>query len=460
MYLGLDLGTTNVKATLTDASMRIVAEGTAPVERFTAADGVVEQDIDQIEQAAIQAITEAVATIDPTSVLAIGISSQGGALQLLDADGKPLERVISWMDQRGHQNDVKLVEGQGVDWMVEHTGCNLSSMTLGQLIRLREEEPELFESAAGIGWVGDLIVERLCGRRAHDATSLSIAMLYNPKLGDADPDLLKFLGIEGKRLPDLVPATESVGGLTAKIAEATGLREGTPVSPAVHDQYAASLGVGSTRSGDVCLGSGTAWVLLANCDKLTPPVASNTFVCSHLVPGLFGQMLSMGNGGSAFDWALSLTGCRNLDGSAIDDLLDSVPSGCEGLRFRPTLLPCRTCSDKDGVGGVLSGVRPNHGQAHLLRAVVEGLANELALHVEMLEEAGLKVEKLYMCGTAAASRVTPRVIADTLHRPVICIRQPSISSLGAAVLARAIADGEPIVAFQGPEERETIEPNS
>ena len=88
-----------------------------------------------------------------------------------------------------------------------------------------------------------------------------------PSLVTPIPDLLKFLGIEGKRLPDLVPATESVGGLTAKIAEATGLREGTPVSPAVHDQYAASLGAGSTRSGDVCLGSGTAWVLLANGEK-------------------------------------------------------------------------------------------------------------------------------------------------------------------------------------------------
>lgn len=473
MYLGLDLGTTNVKATLTDDSMRIVAEGSAPVERFTAADGVVEQDLDQIEQAAIRAITQAVATIDPTSVLAIGISSQGGALQLLDADGGPMGRLISWMDQRGREYNDKLIESQGLDWMVDHTGCNLSEMTLGQLLRLKEQEPELFERTAGIGWVGDLIVERLCGRRAHDATSLSIAMLYNPKLRKADPDLLELLGIKEKRLPDLIPATESAGGLTAKMAKATGLPKGTPVSPAVHDQYAASLGAGSTSPGDVCLGSGTAWVLLANCEKLTRPAASTTFVCSHLVPGLFGQMLSMGNGGSAFDWALGLTGCRDLDGAAIDDLLECVPAGCEGLRFRPTLLPCRTCFDSDsdsdsdengvgkvdGVGGVLSGVRPNHGPAHLLRAVVEGLANELALHVKILDEAGLKVERLYMCGTAAASRVTPRVIADVLNRPVVCIRQPSISSLGAAVLARAVVDGQPIVAFQGPEERETIEPS-
>ena len=147
MYLGLDLGTTNVKATSDrrfDANRcgrdcRRLSVLPPPTESL-------EQDIDQIEQAAIQAITEAVATIDPTSVLAIGISSQGGALQLLDTDGKPLERVISWMDQRGHQNDVELVEGQGVDWMVEHTGCNLSSMTLGQLIRLREGRARAFRA--------------------------------------------------------------------------------------------------------------------------------------------------------------------------------------------------------------------------------------------------------------------------------------------------------------------------
>lgn len=458
MYLGLDLGTTNVKATLTDDSMRIVAEGTSPVERFTAAEGVVEQDIDQIEQAAIRAIVEAVATVDPTSVRAIGISSQGGALQLLDGDGGPIGHVISWMDQRGHEYDRRLVERQGCDWLVDHIGCNLSTMTLGQLLRLKDQEPKLLASAKGIGWVGDLIVERLCGRRAHDATSLSIAMLYNPRLREADPELLELLEIQDKRLPDLIPATESAGGLTDVMAKATGLRAGTPVSPAVHDQYAASLGAGSTGPSDVCLGSGTAWVLLANCQKLMPPVANDTFVCSHLVPGLFGQMLSMGNGGSAFEWALGLTGCQNLSGTAIDDLLESVPSGCEGLRFRPTLLSSRTVHDKNDLGGILRGVRPNHGRAHLLRAVVEGLAQELLLHVQMFKNAGLSVERLSMCGTAAASRVTPRVIADTLGCPVVCIRQPSISSLGAAVLARSVDDGQPVVAFAGPEERETIEP--
>ena len=155
--------------------------------------------------------------------------------------------------------------------------------------------------------MGDVIVGRLCGRRAHDRTSMSIGMLYNPSLDRADPDILERLSLREEQLPELIPATTPAGRLSEEAAARTGLLSGIPVSPAVHDQYAASVGAGSVHLGDVCLGTGTAWVLVANTPKLTPPVAQSTFVCPHPVGGLFGQLLSMANGGSALDWALRLT---------------------------------------------------------------------------------------------------------------------------------------------------------
>ena len=138
-------------------------------------------------------------------------------------------------------------------------------MTIGQILRLRQQTPALLEAARYIGFVGDVIVGRLCGRRAHDPTSLAIAMLYNPWLGRADPEILARLGIEEEPVArSAARPPRRRANSTQEASRQTGLRAGIPVSPAIHDQYAVSLGAGAVREGDVTFGAGTAWVLLAN----------------------------------------------------------------------------------------------------------------------------------------------------------------------------------------------------
>ena len=443
MYLGLDLGTTNVKVLAVDGDGRTMGEGSAPVPRVTTPEGGVEQDIDEIWDATLTAMRQATGRLDAAAIRAIGVSSQGGALGLLDDRGRPLGRVISWLDGRGQPFDRQLEEELGTDYLAEHLGSNLSAMALGQLARLGSQRPDWLSAAAQIGFVGDLIVARLCGRRAHDATSLSIGMLYNPRLGEADPDVLRRLGIQEKRLPDLLPADRPAGGLLPEVARQTGLGAGIPVSPAVHDQYAASLGAGAVSPGDVSLGTGTAWVLIVHTDRLTAPVMPRTFVCPHPVPGLFGQLLSMSNGGSGVDWALKLTGRGGLAGEELDAALEAVPPGCDGLRCWPLLVAgagVGVAGTGLAGGGRLGDVRLGHGPNHLLRAVVEGLACELARHLELIARAGLPARRLVMCGPAATSRVTPQIVADVTERPVACIGESAISAYGATIVARRLAE--------------------
>jgi len=108
------------------------------------------------------------------------------------------------------------------------------------------------------------------------------------------------------------------------MAQLTGLRPGIPVSAAIHDQYASALGTGAVRAGTVMVGTGTAWVLLAVNDRLAAPVIDEAFVCHHVVDGLCGQILSLVNGGSALTWALNLMGLAEIDGAAIEALLEST----------------------------------------------------------------------------------------------------------------------------------------
>lgn len=440
MFLGLDLGTTNVKVLVVDHDGSIVAEGSAPVTRTTTPDGGVEQDIDQIWDATCEAIRQAVRRTHGQNIQAVGVSSQGGAVQLLNGRDEPVGPVISWLDTRGKPFDRQLEEQMGEAYLVAHTGCNLSTMTLGQVLRLQQESPELWDTSEHFGFVGDVIVGRLCGRRAHDPTSLSIGMLYNPNLGSADPELLDRLRLRNKRLPDLVPATEPAGHLRSSVAQETGLPEGIPVSPAIHDQYAASVGAGTVAEGDVLVGTGTAWVLLATTGRLAPPIAQRTFVCPHPVDGLFGQLLSMSNGGSAMQWALEMVGRSQLGGEELDERLESVSPCADGLRFWPLLMASGPAAVSFSPGGQLSGITLGHSADHLLRAVVEGLACELTRHLGWFTQEELPVERLVISGPAATSRVTPQIIADVANRPVTCLCQSAVSSFGAATIARALVE--------------------
>jgi len=439
MFLGLDLGTTNAKALVVDRGGRVVASGSAAVSRQCTPDGGVEQDIEQIWHATCQAVRQAASAVDAAAIEAVGVSSQGGALQLLDGEDRPLGPVISWLDSRGRPFDEQLVRELGEEFFAAHAGCHTCLMTPGQVLRLRKQSPAMMAKAAAIGFVGDVIVHRLCGRRAHDATSLSIALLYNPSLGRADPELLARLGLREDQLPDLAAADEPASPLRPDAAAATGLPPGIPVSPAVHDQYAASLGSGSVHEGDVSLGTGTAWAMIANSTGLTRPATRQAILCQHPVPGLFGQLLSMVNGGSAIEWAMRLSGSSQVACEQVDAMLQTAGPGSDGLCFWPLLAP--TLGPKAALqGGRIDGLRFSHGPSHLVRAVVEGLACELARHLSLLAEAGCPVRRLVMCGAAATSRVTPQIAADVTGRPVACAGEPAISAFGAAVLARAMVE--------------------
>jgi xylulokinase len=440
MLLGLDLGTTNVKALVTIDSGGVVAQGSCPIQLFHVGDAGVEQDLEEIWTATLSAIREAVRGINPGDIRAIGVSSQGGAMQVLNPLGKPLGRVISWLDKRGRPHDNTLTVELGRNWFVQRVGHRCSGLAIGQLQRLRQESPCWLAPPNRIGFVGDSIVARLCGRAAHDGTSGGLTLLYNPARRVYDPDLLQRLSIRGDQLPDLISPQVAAGSVSVELARVTGLSAGIPVSAAVHDQYAAALGAGAVHSGTTMVGTGTAWVLLAISDQQQKPVCDNAFVCHHVIEGLHGQIVSLANGGSALGWALGLMGLGASTPAQIEQLLASAPAGSEGLSFWPFLTPGGAAGLLPGTKGRWSGLQLSHRPAHVARTVVEGLAFELKRHLLFLRRAGVPVKNLLMGGAAAAGRVTPQILADVTGLPVGCSGTGASSLLGAAILARGLIE--------------------
>jgi sugar (pentulose or hexulose) kinase len=438
--LGLDLGTTNVKAVVTDRQGTVLGRGSVPISMSHPGAGGAEQDIEEIWSATQQALSRALAPVDRADVQALGISAQGGALQLLDANHRPLGPVISWLDQRGLLDDSALTDELGHDWFRTRIGHGCCGLALGQLLRLQRERPDWRRAPNRVGFVGDVIVQRLCGTATHDATSAGLTLLLNPRLGCYDPDLLARLGLRGEQLPALLSPRQAAGGLAGEVARALGLRPGLPVSPAIHDQYAAALGTQATSPGDVMVGAGTAWVLLATTAAPPPLVFDHAFVCTHVVTGLHGEILSLVNGGSALSWALKLMGCETAGGEVIETLLAAAPPGCDGLVFWPFMTPFGASGLEPGTRGRLSGLQLAHTPAHVARSVVEGLAFELERHRRLLLAAGLPVTRLVLGGRVAVSPTTPRILADVTGVPIDCVTGAEGSVLGAAVIGRGLIE--------------------
>jgi xylulokinase len=440
LCLGLDLGTTNVKALITDTRGVVQSEFARSVTLTAVGGGGVEQDIEEIWRAAIEALRGALRAVNPTAVEAIGVSSQGGALQLLAAGGRPLGQVVSWLDHRGLHDDEVLTAALGRPWFRQRIGHGRCAYAAGQLLRLRREAPAWLAPPNRIGFVGDIIVGRLSGRAAHDATSAGLTLLLNPQRGGYDPDLLQRLEISNGQLPDLISAREPAGRLRGEIADATGMRRGIPVSAAVHDQYAAALGTGAVKPGVIMVGAGTAWVLLAVSPHLPALVTDDAFVCTHVINGLFGEILSLVNGGSVVSWALRLIGREPASAAEIESLLAAAPAGCDGLSCWPFVTPFGASGLAPGTRGRLGGIQLGHTSAHLVRAVVEGLTFELNRHLAFLKQAGLPVDRLVLGGVVAGSRATTQMIADVTGLPLDCSASGGGSVLGAAILARGLLE--------------------
>lgn len=406
-YLGLDLGTTNIKVLFTDQAGEVVSEGSAGIVRYDTSDGGVEQDIDQIWQATCDAIKRAISGFDAAEIQAVGVSSQGGAIQPLDDNDKPLGRVISWLDPRGAKCDKMLTEELGTEFFRKNIGHGKSIIAPGQILRLKAQAPAFADSIKKYAFVGDMIVGMLTGRRGHDATSLSICCLLDPAAQKANVELLAKLGITESQLPELFYADQPVGDVTESAAALTGLKPGTPVGPAIHDQYAAAVGAGAVSVGDMCLATGTAWVLLAITDKTSRPIIDDAFVCPHPYDGLFGQMVPLGTGGSEIQRVMEQAGYDEINLELVDSLLEKAIN-------QPGL----------------------DTSADLVYETVRKLARLVAKQFGLMRNSGITPQRIILTGPAAVSKFTTQIIEKETDLKVECFKQSSASAYGAAVLAK------------------------
>jgi gluconokinase len=448
LFLGIDLGTSAVKALLIDQAGREVAAGHAECKVYQPRPAWQEQDLDEVWQSLQAAVRPAVAQVDPGAIRTLSFSAAMHGLMAADPAGRPLTRMWTWADGRSQEQAESLARELDPRAVFLRTGCPITALYYPARISwLKVHEPEIFRSAARFLSIKDAIVHRLTGRWVADRSHASSNGLLDTRRLEWDAPLLAALGIGPERLPELADSDQPVGELRTEAAEPLGLRPGIPVVPGAGDGGLANLGSGAMAPGQAAATIGTSGAMRK---VLSEPwfEPDRRVWCYHLAPGWWYAGGAINNGGSILRWLrdglLSAERDRALAAGVepydrIIALAEQAGPGAEGLIFLPYLHGERTPHWNPRARGVMFGLAPHHGPAHLARAALEGICMCLAQVHELLKVSPGGITEIRASGGFARSAVWVQLLADMLGAPIALPRVRESSALGAAILGMKAA---------------------
>jgi xylulokinase/erythritol kinase len=437
LTIGLDAGTSIVKAVVFDADGAAIAEAARPTRTLTPGPGRTEQDLEEVVAAA-GAVVREVASGFPDGPELIGITGQGDGVWLLDERGRAVRPAILWSDARAAPIVAEWM-ASGLAEAVFRRSANMTfpGAAAPLLLALKREEPESLERATTAAYCKDVIVQRLTGARATDISDASLPFL-DVRTRRYDPALLAMVGLAGlvRLLPPIDPTPGPLRPLTDEGAALTGLPPGTLVHAGPFDLAATMVGAGVRRPGDGLIIVGTTLgcaVLLDQVPEASRP-AGMTLCLPE--PDRWARVMPAMVGTPSLEWALGLVGAARAD---LDILLAASPPGAGGVLALPFLSPAgeRAPFVDPAARGQLIGLSLESGPADLVRAVCEGIAYA-ARHC--LETAGLARDAdVAVCGGGTRSGGWRQLLADVLGRPLRLARQPEAGARGAALVARTAA---------------------
>src|ERR687890_665130 len=441
MLLGLDLGTSSVKALLLDGGGAILGEGSASYAPRAPRPGWAESSPDDWWAAVLEATGAAVGRRG-AGVTALGLSGQMHGVVLADERGLPLRPAVLWADARSGD---ELAAYRGLDEDLRRRLANPPAVGMAgpSLLWLRDNEPAEYASARWALQPKDWLRLRLTGEAAAEPSDASATLLYDLMADDWSYAAVEELALRDRLLAPLGPPAGVAGTLQAKAAGELGLRGGLPVAAGAADTAAAMLGTGLLRPGPVQLTVGTGGqVGTPRREPETDPHA-RTHLYRAALPGLWYSMAAVQNAGLALEWVRKVLGVSWKD--VYEEAL-AVPPGSGGVTFLPYLSGERTPRFDPGARGAWTGFGLDHTRGHLLRAALEGVAFALREALEALEDLGTIAPELRLAGggTGGGSGEPWRqLLADVLGRPLWRLPDEisSVASARGAAFLAGIASG-------------------
>lgn len=459
MFLGLDLGTSGLKAILTDESGAVTATASATYDNPHPQVGWSEQDpADWVT--ACETVFDALKAEAPAALAAlkgIGLSGHMHGATLVDANGDVLRPCILWNDTRSaeeaawmdSQPDIQAITGNIV----------FPGFTAPKLLWLEKYEPEVFAKVAKVLLPKDYLRLWLTGDNIGDMSDCAGTSWLDVGARDWSDQALATGHMRRDQMPDLVEGSAPGGDMRATLRDRWGITGNVVVAGSAGDNAAAACGAGCFAEGQGFVSLGTSGVLLAAKESYSPDAASAVHTFCHAVPGRWYQMGVI----------LAATDCLNWlsrqVGKAPADLIGLLPETIEGpskLMFLPYLSGERTPHNDAAVRGAFIGLDVGHTPADLTQAVVEGVSFALRDSLAALAGTGTTLTSVLAMGGGARSSYWKETLATTLNLPLSVPAGGEFgAALGAARLGITAATGaNPADVMTPPAVGSVVEPNS
>jgi xylulokinase len=459
VLIGCDIGTSAVKTIVVTAQGRLLARAVTEHAMHYPKPGWAENDPDDWYRGAARTVREALAAaaVRPGRVAGLSVVSQREPVVLLDADGAPVTGSISWTDARaiGEAEDVAARFGRS--WLIETTGmAPTHGMSLAHLMWAQRHRPEQWRSVRQIRFAKDYVLGKLAGCQATDPTTPGRSGLLDIRRQQWSEEICAAFNIDQAMLPPIAGRPwEQVAELPRAQADELGVPAGIPVAMGGADDASATLGCGAIDPGQMCVGTGTATNWRTVQAGYHPDQSARGDVSVHVVPARYLHEVAIESTGSSLRWLRDTftppgdAGARPSFGELVGGAGD-VACGADGLIFFPFVDgAARAPRYASGARGAFLGVESGHSRAHLVRAVLEGVAFQYRATMPFLARPGQPAQPGGLAGIRgpvgigdgeARSPLWNQIKADVLG---LALRVPGIADLAAAgaVILAGIAAG-------------------
>ncbi|MCX7782103.1 MAG: xylulokinase [Meiothermus sp.] len=433
--IGMDLGTSGLKALAVTAAGQTVAEASASYPLLTPRPGWTEQNPSDWVEAAHQVLKELAQKLEGNwEPVAIGLSGQMHGATFLDQQGQVVRPAPLWNDQRTAQACAEIEAVIPRRELIQRTGNPaVTGFQLPKLVWLRQAEPEHYARTSHMLLPKDYLAYVLTGQMATEPSDASGIGALNLGLQDWDTEIIQALRLNPALFPPVIPSHGVVGSLKAAWAQALGLPTGLPVVAGAGDNAGAAIGLGlsSARPGLGSVSLGTSGVIFMPTQQATPDPEGRIHLFCHADGGYHFLGVTLAAAGS-LQWYRD----KLAPGVGFEELMQeaqSVAPGSDGVVFMPYLAGERSPYLDPDLRGAWLGLSLAHGRGHLTRALLEGVASSLRDVLEVMQPL-VKIDKLLAIGGGARSDFWLSIVGSTLALPLARTPIEEGPARGAAIL--------------------------
>lgn len=435
-FLGIDIGTGGSRAVIIDENGNTIASETVEHIPFATPEiGWAEQNPEDWWRASSEAIRKILQNVKTQEINAIGLSGQMHGAVLLDKNDKVLRPAIIWCDQRTQKQCNELTEKVGKEKLIKLvSNPALTNFTLPKMLWVRENEPKIWELVKSVMLPKDYIRFCLTGEKATDVADASGTLLLDVENREWSNKLISLVEMDAEILPKLYESQEITGKVSARCAAETGLTAGIPVVAGAGDNAAGAIGMGLSAPGAVGITIGTSGVVFAVTNKPSIDLKGRIHTLCHAIPETWHLTGVTQAAGLSFKWFRE----NFAADKSFDDLVKlagKVPAGADGVLWTPYLMGERTPHIDPNAKASLIGLSAKHTKAHIVRAILEGVAFSLRDSLEIYKNLGIPLGTIRLGGGGAKSPLWRQIQADVFGQNVEILEAEEGAAYGAAILA-------------------------